>query len=184
MKTKLTNWVAELAANTHQFKQHFAGLSTEEFNWKPDPHTWSVAQNIDHLITINSTYFPILDDIQANRYPAPWLGRIAFIPRMMGNLVYNACLPDRKKKMKTFSIWEPTQSEMDETILEKFEIHQAELADRIRKSEAALDRGMVIRSPAQASLIYPLARAFDIIVVHEKRHLEQAKEVQRARQAV
>ena len=184
MNAKITHWVAELAANTYQFKQHFAGLSSEELNWKPAPQTWSIAQNIDHLITINSTYFPILEDVLADRYPPPWLARIAFIPRMMGNLVYNACLPDRKKKMKTFPIWEPSQSEIDGSIMEQFEQHQAVLSDYIKKSEPALTRGVVIRSPAQSSLIYPLERAFDIIIVHEKRHLEQAKEVQRARQAI
>ncbi|MBX2872673.1 MAG: DinB family protein [Saprospiraceae bacterium] len=184
MKTKIANWVADLENNTQLFKQHFAGLSPEDLNWKPDPQTWSIAQNIDHLITINSTYFPVLDKIQAGRYEPPWLAKIGFIPRLMGNLIYNASLPDRRKKMKTFPLWEPAQSMVDEMILQRFEAHQKTMADYIQKAAPAVERGQVISSPAQASLVYKLARAFDIIVVHEQRHLEQAKEVQMARQAV
>ena len=164
MKTKIDKWVTDLETNTQLFKQHFAGLSPEDLNWKPDPQTWSIAQNIDHLITINSTYFPVLDEILMGRYNAPWLGKIGFIPRFFGNLIYNASLPDRRKKMKTFPMWEPAK------------------ADYIRKAAPAVERGLVISSPAQAGLVYKLERAFDIIVVHEQRHLEQAKEVQLARQ--
>lgn len=183
MNDKIAPWITELETNTHLFKQHFANLAPEDLNWKPDPETWSIAQNIDHLITINSTYFPILDDIQAGRYQFPWLGNISFIPRFMGNLVYNACLPDRRKKMKTFPIWEPTQSDVDGMIFDRFEAHQQALAEYIKKASPAIDRGVVIRSPAQGALIYKLERAFDIIIIHEKRHLEQAKEVQQVRQA-
>lgn len=184
MKTKITDWITELETNTQLFKQYFAGLSPEDLNWKPDPQTWSIAQNIDHLITINSTYFPVLDEIQAGRYQSPWLGKIGFIPRFMGNLIYNASLPDRRKKMKTFPIWEPAESDIDGMILQRFEGHQKTMADYIEKAAPAIERGLVISSPAQGSLVYKLERAFDIIVVHEKRHLEQAKEVQMARQAV
>ncbi len=183
MKTKITDWITALETNTQLFKQHFAGLSSEDLNWTPNPQTWSIAQNIDHLITINSTYFSVLDEIQAGRYHSPWLGKIGFIPRFMGNLIYQASLPDRRKKMKTFAIWEPAQSDLDGMILQRFEVHQKTLADYIQKAAPAIESGLVISSPAQASLIYKLERAFDIIVVHEQRHLEQAKEVQLARQA-
>ena len=184
MKTKIDKWVADLETNTQLFNQHFAGLSPEDLNWKPDPQTWSIAQNIDHLITINSTYFPVLDEILMGRYHTPWLAKIGFIPRFIGNVIYNASLPDRRKKMKTFPMWEPSKSDIDGMIVKRFEEHQQKMAEYIRKAAPAVERGCVISSPAQAGLIYKLERAFDIIVVHEQRHLEQAKEVQLARQAI
>jgi hypothetical protein len=35
----------------------------------------------------------------------------------------------------------------------------------------------VISSPANRFIVYKIGRAFDIIVAHEERHLNQAKEV-------
>jgi hypothetical protein len=35
----------------------------------------------------------------------------------------------------------------------------------------------VISSPANKNIVYKLETAFDIIVSHEQRHLEQAKEI-------
>jgi hypothetical protein len=40
-----------------------------------------------------------------------------------------------------------------------------------------LEKGTVISSPANKYIVYKLETAFDIIVAHEERHLEQAKEV-------
>ena len=40
-----------------------------------------------------------------------------------------------------------------------------------------LANGVVISSPANKNIVYKLEVAFDIIVSHEQRHLEQAREV-------
>ncbi|MEO0468227.1 MAG: hypothetical protein AAF206_01305 [Bacteroidota bacterium] len=44
-------------------------------------------------------------------------------------------------------------------------------------SQDLVAAGKIIHSPANANIVYKLDRAFDIIVVHEERHFEQAKEV-------
>ena len=177
VNAKITAWMTELAANTSLFKQAFAGLSAEQLNWKPDAETWSIAQNIDHLITINKTYFPLIGQVKNGEYNTPWWSKLAFVTRFFGNVIYNASDADRKKKMKTFSIWEPEASELPGDILNQFEVHQQQLAEQIQSAEDLLDRGVVISSPANHSIVYKLERAFDIIVIHEKRHFEQAKEV-------
>jgi hypothetical protein len=40
-----------------------------------------------------------------------------------------------------------------------------------------VENGTIISSPANKNIEYKLETAFDIIVAHEKRHLEQAREV-------
>jgi hypothetical protein len=44
-------------------------------------------------------------------------------------------------------------------------------------SQDLVDKGTIISSPANKIIVYKLEIAFDIIVAHEKRHLEQAREV-------
>src|SRR5688500_20391303 len=45
----------------------FGGLTKEQLNWKPSAERWSVAQCFDHLITTNSGYLPIVDDVLAGQ---------------------------------------------------------------------------------------------------------------------
>jgi hypothetical protein len=83
--------------------------------------------------------------------------------------------------MKTFPIWEPAISLVRSDILDQFEKHQQELKQLIASSEDLLEEGTVISSPANRMIVYKLETAFDIIVAHEKRHLEQAREVNQLR---
>ncbi len=175
--TKMTAWKTELAANTALFKQAFGGLSAEQLNWKPNAETWSIAQNIDHLITINKTYFPLIEQVQNGVYNTPWWSKLTIVTRFFGNVIYNASDANRKRKMKTFPIWEPETSDLSADILDEFEAHQQTLAQQIESAENLVERGVVISSPVNSNIVYRLERAFDIIVIHEKRHFEQAKEV-------
>lgn len=170
-------WIDGLDAMTVQFRETFGNLSSRDLNYKPAPDKWSIGQNIDHLIKINESYYPILNQVREGSYRTPFLGKIGFVVRLIGNWIMSSVKPDRRKKMKTFPTWEPSKSEIDEDILNRFEEHQQELKQKIRECSDALDEGVVINSPINRNIVYKLEKAFDIIVTHEKRHFEQAREV-------
>ncbi|HRF37808.1 MAG TPA: hypothetical protein PK198_03385 [Saprospiraceae bacterium] len=81
--------------------------------------------------------------------------------------------------MNTFPIWEPAQSEIGAEILERFSKHQQDLKKLLEDSSDLIQKGAVISSPANRNIVYTLETAFDIIVAHEQRHLEQAREIRR-----
>jgi uncharacterized damage-inducible protein DinB len=49
---------------TRDARAAFGGLSHEKLNWKPAPERWSVAQCLDHLITINRLYFALFTEMR------------------------------------------------------------------------------------------------------------------------
>jgi len=173
-------WTVELDQLTQAFKNEFGSLSESEINWRPNTQQWSVAQNIQHLIVVNETYFPVLQKLRNNSYDLPWLGRIEFLTKFFGKTVLAAVQPDRRKKMKTFPIWEPGASNLIDILL-RFEKHQDELKRLIESSQDLIEKKVVISSPANKMIVYKLETAFDIMVAHEKRHLEQAKEINQIR---
>ena len=173
----MKNWTSILNDITEQSLTEFGKLSNEQMNWKPNPNTWSIAQNLDHLIVVNETYYPILTSLKEGRYKAPFIAKIGFMVSFLGKTILKAVQPDRQKKMKTFSIWEPSKSHLDIDMLKRFENHQNELKQRIQDAEELVEQGTIISSPANRNIVYTLETAFDIIVSHEQRHLEQAKEV-------
>ena len=79
--------------------------------------------------------------------------------------------------MKTFPVWEPGVSTIKGDILKTFEDHQKELKKKIEDAKEWLEKGIIIASPANRNIVYKLETAFDIIVTHEQRHMEQAREM-------
>lgn len=173
----MEQWIAELSSITSAFVLHFNGLSEKELNWKPETNAWSIAQNIEHLIVFNESYYPILASLHAGTYSPPFTARIGFLVNLVGKTLLNAVRGDRRNKMKTFPIWQPTESQISRNILHQFETHQKELAQKMAEAKDLVAHNVVICSPANSAIVYKLSTAFDLIVAHEKRHLEQAKEV-------
>lgn len=174
----MNNWTEQIDQITHEFQELTGDLSVEQLNWKPATDQWSIAQNIDHLITINSSYFPVLAKLHSGEYRPPFISKFGFAVSFLGKMILNSVDPSRRRKMKTFTIWEPSQSHLPEDILQQFVNHQSKLKQEIDSSTSLVAQGAVIASPANKFIVYKLSAAFDIIVTHERRHLEQMKEVQ------
>lgn len=174
---KSNNWTNRINEITNSFNSEFGELTVEQLNWKPTEQVWSIAQNIEHLIVLNGTYYPTIKAIREGNYKIPFIGKVGFMVNFLGKTVLKSVHPDRRKKMKTFPIWEPSKSEISLDILKRFARHQSELKELIKNSEDLLVKGTIISSPANKNIVYKLETAFDIIVTHEQRHFEQAKEV-------
>ncbi len=172
----ITLWQQQIEGITGEFKAKFDDLSPSELNRKPNAHTWSIAENIDHLITLNSTYFPILEQLQQGRYQVPLLGKLPFYVRFMGNTLLKSVDPERRKKIKTFAVWEPKNAAIAEDILQAFVAHQEDLKTAVAGAGDFIAAGTVIASPANKNIVYTLEKAFEIIIAHEKRHFNQATE--------
>ncbi len=170
----MKNWITQIDETTAAFQTSFGTLTEKQLNWKPNPTTWSIAQNMDHLITINETYFPILAALKAGTYQPHFMAKIGLLTSFFGKMLLNAVKPTTKKKIKTFPIWEPATSQISGDILDRFTKHQGQLKQEMTAAKEFIEKGAVISSPANKYIFYKLATAFDIIVIHEQRHLEQA----------
>jgi hypothetical protein len=180
-KNMQERWTDQIDKITGNFKHSFGTLTINELNWKPNQNTWSIGQNLDHLIVINRTYHPVIKAVREGADRLPFLAKFDFMVSFFGRTVLKAVQPDRKKRMKTFPIWEPTRSELKDDIWNRFEKNQTELKQLIQSCSDLLDIGTVISSPANKNIVYKLETAFDIVVSHELRHFEQALEVDRLR---
>ena len=106
----MNHWIAQIEKTTQDFSDTFGSLTTEQMNWKPNSGTWSIAQNIDHLMAINASYYPVLQSIRNETYQLPIMGKLGFMVSFLGKAILKSVQPDRKRKMKTFPIWEPSES--------------------------------------------------------------------------
>jgi hypothetical protein len=177
MRTDSSIWTIQLDEITNQFREEFELLTVNELNWIPSPEVWSIAQCIDHLIVINRSYFPTFQALSNGTYKQAFISRLPFMVNALGKALLSGVQPDRRRKMKTFPIWQPTAGKYDKKVLEEFEKMQGELKAWMERSVPWLENQVVISSPANRNVVYKLETAFDIIVAHERRHLEQALEM-------
>lgn len=173
----MENWIKGIDEVTVAAKNNFGDLTQEQLNWKLSDGTWSIAQHLHHLIVINSSYFPIIEALEKVELKIPFFLRIPSLARWMGNMIYNSVKPEQPKKIKTFEIWEPSSSTISDDILARFEAHQQSLKEQIQHAEELIKIGSLIHSPANKKIVYTLEKAFDIIVAHERRHLNHAKAI-------
>ncbi|MBO2543828.1 DinB family protein [Salegentibacter sp. BDJ18] len=162
---------------THKFKKTFGELSESQIHKKPDAETWSIAQNLEHLILINESYFPVIDRLRNKNHKKPFTAKLGFLVNFFGKVILKSVQPDTSKKTKTFSIWKPSENKASGDILKRFVEHQEKLKEKILDSEDLLEQNAVISSPANPKIVYKLDAAFKIILAHEERHLQQAKKL-------
>jgi hypothetical protein len=167
-------WIKEIDLVSQKAKESFEGLDKVDLFQKPDKETWSIAENLEHLIKVNSSYFPIFKKLKDGTFRAAFISKIGFFTKLFGEMIYKSVSDGGKKKVRTFSLWEPQIQDQNFDILEKFLSHQEELKNWISEMEMFADKGEIIHSPANPLIVYSLPRALDIIVAHEKRHLDQA----------
>jgi hypothetical protein len=180
MIAKITAWHQEVDDISAEFKRQFSDLTIQELNRKPNAATWSVAENLEHIIAVNQTYFPVMEQLHAGKYKPHPLAKIPLYVNFMGNTLLKSVGPDRRKKMKTLPVWEPRTAAADPEILKKFIEHQEQLKQLMRRATPFVTKRTVISSPANRNILYTVDKAFDIILAHERRHFNQATEAMEA----
>jgi hypothetical protein len=165
----------QIDSNTQLVQDLFGHLTPEQLNATAGAH-WSIAQNLEHLMLINSSYFPIIDQLQQKVYKRPFHGRFRFIVQFLGGFVKQSVEPSRQKKMKTFPVWEPKETIQINAIIEQFKVHHEDLKRYVELATPFIQNKTVIHSPASKVIVYELDTVFEIIMQHELRHIEQSKE--------
>lgn len=174
MESKINYWNDEINGVSEKFREAFGDLTPTELNWKATASSWSIGQVMDHLITINESYYPIFKKAEARQLLLPFYSKISFVTSFLGNMILKSVKPEQKRKTKTFPIWEPATSDIRHDIVDRFMQNQNEMIGLIRDSEDLLENKTVVHSPASVKIVYTIEKVFDIIIAHEKRHFNQA----------
>ena len=177
MQQEFAALIAEAGAVAEDAGRRFGALDRDQLNWKPAESQWSVGQCFDHLIKINSTYFPQLQRIEQGFYSRTWRDRVPWVARLFGSLVLNAVKPESPRKYKAARFVEASPGAMDEGIIARFIAHQQEVVEHMKRSGSRDVSAIVVKSPVAPVVFYSLLDAFRIIVAHERRHMAQAQRV-------
>src|SRR5215216_3376545 len=154
----------------------FDHLTPTQLNWKPSAERWSVAQCFDHLLTTNKGYFPPIEGVLAGIKPTFWQ-RMPGLPGLAGKLLIKSLDPKSTRKIKAPQKFQPAQSDISASVIDDFVDQQTRIVEKMKSTEHLDLEKIIITSPVASAITYSLMDAYRIIVVHERRHFEQAKRV-------
>ena len=177
MRGELDSLISQAGVIANDARQVFGSLSPSQLNWKPSAERWSVAQCFDHLITTNNGYLPIVDDVLRGRKKSSFWQKLPVLPGFWGKMLIKSLDPSSARKIRAPKKFRPAQSDVPATIIEDFVAQQNQVIEKMRAT-ANLDlERIVITSPVASPITYSLMDAYRIIVVHERRHFQQAQRV-------
>jgi hypothetical protein len=177
MSGELESLISQAATIASDAQTVFGGLTKEQLNWKPAPERWSVAQCFDHLMTSNSGYLPIIDSVVNGHKKSSVWQKLPLLPGLWGKMLIKSLDPKQARKIKAPKKFQPAQSDVSGSIINDFSAQQRQLIEKIKATENLDLERIVITSPVASFVAYSLMDAYRIIVVHERRHFQQAQRV-------
>ncbi len=171
------NWLQEIDIITEKYKISFQDLTPEEFNYRPKQEVWSIAQNITHVILLNSSYFKFFAEIQNGNHKIPLNENLDNLAQSSLDSLQPYANSDRLKRENTWDIWQPLSTYMNKDILRDFEKHQLDFKDHIEGFKDFSMQKTFIRYPGHANSIFKLDDCINLLIDHENRHWNQAYEI-------
>ena len=156
-----------------------ADVDADGLRHSPDAETWTVVQIFDHVNTAGWLLLTELETaIQKAREKGPQ-GEPPFRYGFVSRWFVRSMKPSSGWTFTAPSVFEPETADIlypDETV-EEFLALQDQLADCVVSAEGLDLRRIRVSSPAVPLLRISLGAWFEATIAHERRHLDQARDV-------
>jgi hypothetical protein len=177
------------AAFLHQLQQQvhalrvtveteFRPLDDALLQFKPGPTSWSILECLEHLNRYSRFYNAELAAAlvkQASLKPASGSRQVEF--SWLGRKSYEAVRPENIRASKTLRRMNPGNSHLSRAVLEEFLRHQINLASLLEKATGIDLNQKAVRIEFFRLLKLKVGEAFQFVVAHEQRHVQQALRV-------
>lgn len=156
------------------------GLSDQQFNWKPSPAQWSIAQCVQHLVLTGAFAAngqqAAIDKLKraGRRSSGPYSYR--GIPAAMGRMLMKTVEPPVSKKYKTSRKVVPAEQHDHDAVVEQFVAVHERLATLLVAAKG-LDLGAASVPLAVPLFSMRLGQSLAFEIAHARRHLWQATQV-------
>ncbi len=153
------------------------GLSDEQFNWAPEPTTWSVGQGVVHLNKASEALLPNIEKAVRHARTYGPFGRGPFTYGPLSRLFIWSVRPS-SPRLPAPAPYRPPASAVDRgATLHTFRTLQERWISSVEEAE-----GIDLRTLKAASQAAPLVRLsvgtwFEATPLHQLRHVEQAQRV-------
>ena len=182
MTNDLAVLITEIDANMSHAESLAGGLSHQQFNWRPGPASWSIAQCLSHLNLVDGQDLAPIRAAIADGKSRHLTGDGPFTYGFLSRKFVASMEPPAKRKFKAPKNYVPAEESDPQTTLAEFRRISKDLR-ALAQSAAGLHLGRLkTRMPAslpflRAFVKMPLGARLELITAHDRRHLWQAEAV-------
>jgi hypothetical protein len=177
-----------LAPEIDAFRREFERLSLEadalvtpltdaQFHWRPSLDGWSVAQCLEHLNVTARLYLGALDEGIADAIRRGLYGAGPYRYLWTGRLLTWTQQPPPRWRTRTRPTYQPPADRPRHETMAAFRAYQVQYVDRLRQANGLDLARARVASPAGRWMPMSLGSGFALMIVHEQRHLWQARAV-------
>jgi hypothetical protein len=158
-----------------------ASCTDEQFHWRPrNGEGWSIAQCLDHLATINAFYSKAIRKGIEHGKTQGLKRRGPVKPGPFGAMFINSLEPPVKRRMRAPRGMGPALSKSRSEILSQYcAAHDAIRRLVLDSADIDVNRAKY-RNPFLKLVNFRVSTGLRVINAHDRRHLWQAEQVQRA----
>jgi hypothetical protein len=169
--------VTEIDANLSHADSLTHGLSRQQFNWRPEPGRWSIAQCIGHLNLINGADLPQLQTAIDAGFARGIKGEGPFQYGLLSTKFVASMEPPVKRKYRSPKQYLPlSDADLEETLAEYRRI-SAGVRTLAKKSDGLHLAKVKTKLSGIPLLRMALGARFNLLITHDRRHLWQAEQV-------
>ena len=174
----------ELEERRRQFEQVQAeaqqvveGLSEAQFNWRPGPRDWSIAECLGHLIITGETMCKGIERALEDPRTASLGGRPPFRYPLLQRWIVKLSGPTSKSRFKAAARFLPASGQPVTAILPTFLHLQRKFILLLERAENVDWARVKVVTPIGSFYRFSLGAVFAQSAAHALRHLAQARRV-------
>jgi len=167
----------QFAAAKAEASELVDGLRESQFNWRPDAHSWSMAECLLHLNMVGDRCVRMLETALADARARGQVADGPFGYGWLGKWIIAHTEPPSKHKYKAPRAFTPACGQPITAVLPTFRDLQEQLSRQLEQA-SGLDLAYIkVPAPEAPPLRFNLKFTFAWIAAHERRHLWQARQV-------
>lgn len=176
IKELTDKFISETELIIKDFKS-FSSLSENQINWKPDIQSWSIAECVDHLAVTNKLYLVEFEKQFAKEQIKTDCSAAAVKHKWLSKFIIKSVDPNNPKKVKTFNVFSPSQSNYSKSVFNNFYNVQKSLINLISSSSGLNLNKYIMSSPAARIIKENFCDVLEIIRLHDRRHFNQVQRI-------
>jgi len=175
--------LSEYQSAKHEIVELVAGLDDDQFNSRPDPKRWSMAECVDHLVITGRRMMPRMDTAIIRARGQGWTSegpfRYGFFEKWFAGAM-SECPP--RRKLRAPKIYAPPQLKdlKIPTAVEDFATLQDKLIQTVHHADGLDLSRIKVTSPVTRLVRLSLGQWLAGLAGHQRRHLWQAQQVKKA----
>lgn len=154
-------------------------LNADQLNWRPSDDKWSIAQCLEHTLVGADLYCeklrPAIERARGKRLSTA--GYIQPRHTLLGHFILRAVEPTVRRAMSSPKIFAPTHSKISDDVVDRFIQSHENISYLISDCDGLNLSKLKLSSPVARMIRINAADAFEILVTHAERHLNQANRI-------